>query len=78
MSVAERGSMSCQQDDDELYEWLKNAAAEGGKFLKLVAEAGLCADPHQYEELRPGLLGVKSLYPDYAKESRPKGYPTGD
>ncbi len=54
-------------DDPELFNWLDQASAKGGGFLKTIAMAGLRADSDNYEILRPALLQLKAKYPKYAK-----------
>ena len=58
------------QEDDELFNWLVNAAGHGtgppaGDFLKNLAEAGLRADAENYPILRPVLVELSVKYPKY-------------
>lgn len=54
-----------QIDDEDLFQWLLNAHAHAGDFLKALAEAGLRADMYNYPVLRPVLLEMKLKYPQY-------------
>lgn len=53
------------QEDDELFNWLVNASAQAGDFLRSVADAGLRADAFNYPLLRPFLLLMAQKYPQY-------------
>ena len=58
------------QEDNELFDWLLNAAGHGtsppaGDFLKNFAEAALRADTENYLVLRPVLVVMAEKYPKY-------------
>jgi hypothetical protein len=57
-------------NDDELLDWLLNAAnpsRHAGHFVRSIAEAGLRADVLNYRIIRPALLELKAKYPNYAQ-----------
>lgn len=59
------GPLVAQNDDRELLEWLASARDKAGDFVRNVAEAGLRADPENYQILRPVLIEMRRKYPAY-------------
>lgn len=56
-------------EDLELFDWLVAAQARGGGFVHAIADAGLRADPENYELIRPVLLELQRKYPQYSLKS---------
>lgn len=56
------------QEDRELYPWLVRANLMGGQFLKSLTDAGLRADPMNYQILRPALLMFRDKFRNYYDE----------
>jgi len=54
--------------DPELDRWVSNLARmQCGSFLQSIYQAVVCADPENYELLRPLLLELKKKYPKYSE-----------
>ena len=54
--------------DPELDTWLGNLMRMGcGGFLQSIYQVAVCADPDNYELVRPLLLELKKKYPKYAE-----------
>lgn len=57
-----------QTDDPLMLEWLGNAKARAGAFVRSVAEAGLHADYDNYPLIRPFLMEMRLKYREYEPE----------
>lgn len=60
--------MIAQIDDEELFQWLRNAHEHAGSFLSSLAKAALLADSDNYPLLRPVLQALRAKYPKYNHE----------
>lgn len=61
--------MRTASTDSALSPWLwgliHHRPTEPGGFLKNLAETAFNADAHNYEILRPALIGIRNKYPKY-------------
>ena len=65
-----RMKMLLATNDEELYDWIFNAAnpdRHAGSFVQALAEAGLRADHENYQIIRPALLLIAAKYPKYSE-----------
>jgi len=53
------------QDDESLIDWVFGARASESKFLVFIANAALSATQDEYCTIRPALMDLRAMYPQY-------------